>query len=180
MTDISSHQRRSIALVGLRGSGKTIVGRELARLLTGDHVDTDELIVAQAGQSIAAIFREQGEPHFRNLERETIGKLVSNPPRIISVGGGAVLDPANVTALRHVAQIVWLTAPPSILWQRVENDPRTAADRPPLTTCGGRAGIAQLLIQREPLYRAAADFVVDTLDKWPETVAGEIIRLLNL
>lgn len=179
MTGTSANFRRSIALIGLRGSGKTTVGRELARLLADDHVDTDELIVAQAGQSIAAIFREQGEPHFRNLERETIGKLVSNPPRIISVGGGAVLDPANVAALREVAQIVWLTAPPSILWQRIESDPRTAVDRPPLTTCGGRAGMAQLLIQREPLYRAAADYVVDTLDKSPEVVASEIVSLLN-
>ncbi len=179
MTGTSANFRRSIALIGLRGSGKTTVGRELARRLGSNHIDTDEMIVAHAGVSIAAIFREQGEPHFRNLEREAIANLVSSPPHIISVGGGAVLDPANVAALREVAQIVWLTAPPSILWQRIESDPRTAADRPPLTTCGGRAGMAQLLIQREPLYRAAADLVVDTLDKSPEVVASEIVSLLN-
>lgn len=179
MTPTRDNPQRSIALIGLRGSGKTTVGEELAKLLSGTHADTDDMIVAVAGQSIAEIFCDRGEPAFRELERQTITQLVRNPPRVISVGGGAVLDSANVAALRAVARVVWLTAPPGVLWKRIQNDPRTAANRPALTNCGGRAGMAKLLMEREPLYRAAADAIIDTADKTPEAVAREIVQLFR-
>lgn len=180
MTDRPSSMRRGIVLIGLRGSGKTTVGRELARLLSCDHADTDERIAVQTGRSIADIFHEHGEEHFRCLEKQLVTELMKKTPRILSVGGGTVLDPDNVAVLRRAAQLVWLTAPPSVLWDRIRSDPRSAADRPPLTRCGGRAGLAQLLIQREPIYRAAADLIVDTLNKTPHDVAREIIEQFKL
>jgi len=171
--------RNSIVLIGLRGAGKTTVGRALAKLLSCAHADTDELIVAANGQSIFEIFRDQGEPAFREQERQSIAQLVRNPPGVISVGGGAILDPVNVSALRAIGQLVWLTAPPSVLWKRIQDDPRTASDRPELTNCGGRAGMAKLLIEREPLYRAAAHYIIDTADKTPEFVAREVADLFR-
>lgn len=167
-------RQRSIALIGLRGSGKTTVGRELARLLHTDHRDSDEMIVAKAGRSIAAIFCECGEAQFRSREREAIAELVRNPPGVISVGGGAILDPANVAVLRSVAYIVWLTAPPKVLWERVQKDPRTMDDRPALTACAGETEMAALFSRRQSLYRAASDLVIDTQGKSPAAIAEEI------
>ena len=179
MTGNMEKRRRSIALIGLRGSGKTTVGRELAKLLHTDHRDSDEAIVAEAGQSIAAIFQAYGVAEFRKLEREAIADLVRNPPGVISVGGGAIMDALNVAALRSVAFIVWLTAPPAMLWERVQNDPRTEEDRPALTAHAGADEMTALFIQRQSLYRAAADLIVDTQGKTPTGIAQEIIALIE-
>ncbi len=155
---------RSIALIGLRGSGKSTVGRALAELTGRSHIDTDELIVRRTGRSIAEIFAEEGESGFRRHEREVIAQVVANPPGIISVGGGAILDRQNVELLRGVAWIVWLTAPPEVLAARVCLDPRTAASRPPLTDHPGEDEIRRLLAERSACYERAADAIVDTAD----------------
>lgn len=171
----AQHKRRCIALIGLRGSGKTTVGRQLADLLDGKCVDTDDLVVEQAGQSIAAIFAQEGEAGFRRREREAIKGLLATPPAVISVGGGAVLDERNVEALRRVATLVWLTAPPDVLWQRILSDRAGSESRPPLTDRIGRDEIEHLLAQRSPLYEQAADVAVDTTRRTPREVAEAII-----
>ena len=123
-------QERSIALIGLRGCGKSVVARELAKLLGGDWVDTDELVGARAGKSTAAIFTDDGEAAFRQLEKAVIVEVAHHPPAVISVGGGAVIDQENVDNLRAAATLVWLTAPAKVLWQRIATDPTTASTRP--------------------------------------------------
>ena len=168
--------KRSIALIGLRGSGKSTVGRELASLLDGDHPDTDELIVQRGGKSIAAIFAEEGEAGFRAHERRAIEEVTSAPPRVLSVGGGAVLDPANVASLEAVATLVWLTAEPEILWQRICSDPSTAESRPALTDRTGVSEMEQLLAERQATYAATAQIVVDTTREAPAELARIIVR----
>ena len=164
-----------IALIGMRGSGKSVVGRELAILLGGTCVDTDELVVAQAGKSIAAVFHDEGETGFRNREYEAIKKIVGTPPAVISVGGGAILDPRNIAALREVAKVVWLTATPDVLASRVSSDPTTPESRPRLTDQSQPEEIKKLLSIRSPFYERAADVVVDTVHQTPKQIAQTIL-----
>jgi len=168
--------KKCIALIGLRGCGKTTVGRELARLLGGECVDTDEVIAERAGRSIAEIFASEGEPGFRKRESEAIREVVRTPPAVISVGGGAVLDPRNVDALRSVACVVWLTAPTEVLWERISQDEATAACRPPLTDQPGIDEVRRLLAERTPFYQRAADLQIETVDRSAPEIAEEIVR----
>lgn len=164
----------SIALIGYRGCGKSSVGRELAGVLGGTFVDTDEVVGANAGKGIAAIFAEDGEEGFRRREREAIAGVSASPPSVIAVGGGAVIDDRNVEVLKSVATIVWLRAPPEVLWQRISADPSTADCRPPLTDQAGFEEVRRLLAVRRPYYERAADFTVETSEKEPRDVALEI------
>ncbi|UCC31193.1 MAG: shikimate kinase [Phycisphaerales bacterium] len=173
------HEKPSIALIGLRGCGKSAVGRELADLLGGECVDTDELIVERAGKSIAAIFAEEGEAGFRCREREAIKHAVANAPSVIPVGGGAIVDENNVRMLRQVATLVWLTAPPDVLWQRIASDEASKRYRPSLTDRAGPEEVEHLLAERSPLYERAADLIIDTTQSTPRAVAEAIAAQLN-
>lgn len=172
-------EKRSIALIGLRGSGKSTVGRELASLLSGQCVDTDRLVVETAGKSIARIFEEEGEAGFRRRERDAIMQAVTTPPAVISVGGGAVLLEQNVRALRQVATIVWLTAPVDVLWKRICTDTTAADSRPPLTEHVGRAELEMLESERSHIYEDAADLNVDTSNRTIQEVAHAIATALG-
>ncbi len=173
------HSKPCVALIGLRGCGKSTVGRKLAELIGGDCVDTDDFIVQQAGKSISAIFHEEGEAGFRQREREAIAHVSANPPAVISVGGGAVLDEENVRVLKKAAVLVWLTAPAEVLWRRIASDQATADSRPPLTDRGAREELEHLLLERGPLYEQAADIVIDTQQSTPLEVARAIAATLK-
>ena len=127
---------QAVALVGFMGAGKSAVGRELAAALGIPFVDTDELVVAEAGP-IAAIFAERGEAGFRALEEDVVTAAISaaaDSPCVLALGGGAVLSEAVREALRSLPHVVWLAAPPEELWARVAGEgPRVrplAADEP--------------------------------------------------
>ena len=170
----SPTEPKTIALIGARGSGKTAVGKALASLLGGDHVDTDDLVVERAGQSIAAIFADHGEAAFRVLEVAAIARAVSLAPSVISVGGGAVVDQTNTARLRAIATVVWLTARPEELNRRIQADASNVDARPPLTERCAIDETRELLAQRTPSYEYAADMRIDTMDKTPEAVAAQI------
>ena len=170
--------RGCVALIGFRGSGKSVVGRALAELLGGCLVDTDDEIVKRAGKSIAEIFADEGEATFRRMERETVMRVMADGPAVVSVGGGAVLDPVNVKALRDAAVVVWLTAPAEVLWGRIASDPQTKASRPALTESSGIEEVERLLTQRTPLYESASDLTVETSGISPVEVAKSIAALL--
>ena len=171
--------KSSIALIGYRGSGKSAVAAALAELRGCTWVDTDGLIVKRVGLSIAAIFEQEGEPRFRTYEAEVMAELTREPPGVIAAGGGAVLDPRNVERLRAVATIVWLTAPPEVLWQRISADERSPGQRPPLTDAHGLDEVRRVLAERTPLYQQAAELVIDTTDQTPPQLAAEIVRRLG-
>ena len=175
----SDSEKPSIALIGLRGSGKSTVGRELASLLGGHCVATDRLVVETAGKSIARIFEEEGEAGFRRRERDAIMQVVTTPPAVISVGGGAVLLEQNVRVLRQVATIVWLTAPIDVLWERICTDTAAADSRPRLTEHTGRAELEALESERLPIYQNAADLTVDTTQRSIQEVAQVIATALG-
>lgn len=171
--------RRTIALIGLRGSGKTTVGRILADLLDGQCIDVDEVIQGESELSISEIFEREGEEGFRQREREVIAKIASSPPAVVSVGGGAVLDEANAEVLAKMATVVWLTAPAQVLWERISADPKTAGSRPSLTDLSGVAELEQLATQRRTSYERLADLVMDTEGLSPSQVAQAILDVVT-
>ncbi len=175
----TAHKKPSIALIGLRGCGKSTVGRELADLLGGECIDTDELIVRHAGKSIAAIFKEEEEASFRQRERDAVRQIAADPPAVISVGGGAILDKDNVRTLKQVATLVWLTAPADVLWQRIASDQATAHSRPPMTGRTAPDEVEHLLAERSPCYERAADVVIDTTGGTLRDIARAIVAKLD-
>ncbi len=168
----------NIILIGYRGCGKTTVAKELSTILGNPYVDTDEIIKQQVGKTIAEIFSDKGEIQFRQYERSVITDLAQHPPKILSVGGGAILDPQNVTNLRAIGTIFWLQATEEMLRKRMEQHQATATDRPALRGDNPLDEIAELLVKRSPLYEKAATHIIDTTNQSPTEVAKRIIELV--
>jgi shikimate kinase len=168
-----------VVLIGFRGSGKTAVGRALASRLGCGFLDTDDLVEAAVGRSIADIFAAEGEGGFRDIEARTIAGLDDDPPRVISVGGGAVLRDENAARLRSLGVVIWLTAPAETLWARICDDERSPQRRPNLTPAGGLDEVRRLLAERSPRYGALADHVIDTAPDLPDVLAAKIERLIR-
>ncbi|MGD9634854.1 MAG: shikimate kinase [Pirellulales bacterium] len=167
-----------IFLVGYRGTGKTTVARLVAQRLARESLDADYEIERRAGKSIAAMFADEGEGPFRELEAAVIADL-ARTRLVVSTGGGAVLREANRAAMLAAGPIVWLTASVDTIAKRIASDVATARLRPNLTAAGGRAEIEAVLAARTPIYEACATFVVDTEGKTPAAVADEIVARLS-
>lgn len=148
----------------------------MARRLGWTFIDTDELIETAAGRCIRDIFAQEGEKHFRALEKHVIGQATAVSRQVIAVGGGAVLSAGNRAALRRAGVCVWLTAPATELHRRLEADPRSGPARPPLTTRHGLAEVRHLLAQRRPLYAELADHVVPTRARSIAAVATAVLK----
>lgn len=168
-----------ITLIGYRGTGKTTVARLLAGALGYRWVDADDEVEKRAGATIAEIFAESGERGFRDREARVVADLCRLERAVLALGGGAVLRHANREVIRSAGgPVVWLTASPQTILDRLAADAATTSRRPDLTV-GGLAEIEQLLETRLPLYRECATLVVDTEGKTPQTIADEILgRLL--
>jgi shikimate kinase len=169
----------NIILVGYRGTGKTTVGRLLADRLGWPFADVDDRVEAVAGRSVADIFAAEGEAGFRAREAAAIADLAARTGCVIATGGGAVLREANRQLLRARGFVVWLTAPPAVLWARLRADPATAARRPNLTAAGGEDEVKALVAAREPIYREVAHFATPTDALSPEAVATAILTAWN-
>jgi shikimate kinase len=151
---------KHLILIGLMGAGKTTVGKACADRLDRPFVDTDDVVVANAGMSVAEIFATAGEPRFREMERTAVADTCASPaPLVIGCGGGTVLDPDNRAWLRSSGVIVWLRAPVDVLTARVGD----GADRP-LLRGDPEVALARLERLREPAYAAAAHVSVDTAE----------------
>ncbi len=167
-------QARNIALLGFMGTGKSTVAALLARRLGRRIVEMDAVIEQRAGKPIAAIFAEDGEPHFRHLERALIQELAAQRGLIISCGGGIVLNPDNVRDLEAGGLVVCLTASPQVVLQRV-----AAATHRPLLEGGDKARkILALLASRRALYDAVPHRI-DTSARTPEEIADLILALFS-
>jgi len=168
----------NLVLIGYRCTGKTTVGKLVAKELKMAHVDADDALEEDAGRTIRDIFNDDGEDFFRDLETQVIQRLVQRDNTVISLGGGAVIRDDNRQALiPH--RIVWLQATPESIWKRMNTDSTTGQRRPALTDHDGYREIVELLDDREPLYRACAEISVDTEEKSPSEIANEIVGLLN-
>ena len=164
----------NLILIGYRGTGKTSVGRLLAQQLGWNFVDADDEVEHSADKSIAQIFSDDGEEVFRDLEQRIVAELCQRKQHVVSLGGGAVLRDTNRAAIQSGGTVVWLTASPATIQQRLELDPATRARRPNLTQQGGLDEIETVLKQREKFYRACADLEVDTETHSLEEVAAKI------
>lgn len=165
----------NIVLTGPMGSGKTSVGRLLARSLDWEFIDLDALIVSRAGKSINAIFAEEGEVAFRRLEQEQLAGLVGRLQIVLSTGGGAVIDPENRRLMRLIGPVVNLTASLETLAGRLA----TCTERPLLQGEEEQrlVKIQRLLKEREQYY-ADSDIRIDTVGKSVEDVAAEVLKRL--
>ena len=172
---------RHVMLVGMMGAGKTTIGAECARRLARAFVDTDELIEATAGRTIAEIFSAEGEAGFRVMERAVVADVCASPvPLVIAVGGGAMLDPENRRLAGTKATVVWLRAGPRELAQRVAAQAAEAGgERPLLATADPVAMIERLTSLRADAYDAVADVVVDTDDRSIAAVADAVLEELT-
>lgn len=168
----------NLILIGLRASGKTSVGKRLSRLLELPFCDTDELIQRRAGKTVREMVREGGWSAFRQAEREAIASLAGKKRAVIALGGGAVLDPANVEALKPGGLFIWLQAKRETLQERLKADRASADQRPPLLVPGD-GGEEEIERRRIPLYAAVADLIVDTTGRNVECVAREILSALR-
>lgn len=165
---------KNIVLTGFMGTGKTEVGRILSRKLGYSLVDADTEIEKEQGMTITEIFKQYGEPKFRDIESNVIKRLSEMKNAIISTGGGAVLRQENMHNLRKNGVIVCLTASPETIFKRTSNN----NDRPLLQVESPLQKIKELLEFRRPYYEKA-DIMIDTEGKSPLQVAEEIIGKAN-
>lgn len=165
-----------IALVGLPGSGKTTVGRHLARRLQLPFIDSDQQIEQRLGCSIREFFERDGEQAFRDLEESVIDELTAGPPCVLSTGGGAVLRPANREHLHGRAKVFYLRTTPEDVFRRVRHD----RSRPLLQVEDPLQRLRDLYAVRDPLYRETAHFVIETGRPSVATLVNMIAMQLEL
>lgn len=165
--------RPRVVLTGPPGSGKTTVGRALAAMLGVALRDTDHAIEAQQGQSVSAIFVDQGELRFRELERAEVASSLASHTGVLSLGGGAVMDPHTQEALTGVT-VVFLDVGIADAARRVGFDQSR-----PLLAMNPRAQWNQMMEVRRPTYERLATFSVQTAGRTPEDIAAEIAQRLE-
>lgn len=161
-----------IALVGLSGAGKSTVGRLLAGRLGWELHDTDALVERRSGRRIAAIFAEDGEARFRDLEAEVLRSALAASPCVVSTGGGIVLRGENRELLRRQAFVVWLDAPTDTLVARLQ----AHDEERPLLAADPRARLEALRAERYALYAEIADLVVPTGGRDVAAICDEVLQ----
>ncbi len=166
---------KNIVLTGFMGTGKTTVGKLLAKLLDYQFVDTDEVIEQHAGRSIPEIFVQLGEPTFRQMEVKAAQTLGQQAQLVISTGGGMMLNSVNVDALGHEGMIFCLVATPDEILSRLQHD--SEHPRPLLAAADPRKRIAEILQARQSAYNRFPQIV--TSRKEPIDVAQELLTLVR-
>jgi len=165
--------RKTIALVGLMGAGKSSIGRRLAQRLKVPFADADTEIEAAAGATIEEIFERHGEAAFREGERRVIARLLEGPVQVLATGGGSFMDPVTRALIREHALSIWLRADLDLLLSRVSR----RSNRPLLKAGDPRAVLERLMAERHPVY-AEADITVDTLDGPPDATLERVLTAL--
>jgi len=171
----------SILLIGYRGSGKTTVGRKLAAALSDEFLDTDELIVRQAGgKSIKDIFSDEGENGFRDRETGALLEVLRLDDHVIALGGGAVLRDENRAMIKASGhKVFYLHCDADELHRRIAGDPNSGTARPALTTLGGGVEeIRELLVTRLPIYRLTMTSELDVTHLSADDVVQVILKML--
>lgn len=158
------------------GSGKTTVGRQLARRLGLPFYDSDHLIEERLGCSIREYFAREGEAAFRDVEEQVLRGLAQGPAAVVATGGGAVVRPATREALRAAGKVIYLRSTPEELFRRVRHD----RQRPLLQVADPLARLRALHAERDPLYREAAHFNIETGRPSVPTLVNMIMMQLEL
>jgi shikimate kinase len=174
-----TNPHHNIVFIGFMGSGKTSIGRIVAKKLGFQFVDTDAVVVERAGMQVPEIFAGRGEAWFRDQETSTLESMAILNRSVISTGGGIVLREANRALLRGLGFVVWLTASEDVIFDRVSRNKR----RPLLQTADPRKTVQELLAGRLEFYRSVSRFTLDTTvlshEKAAETVIAEARRAFS-
>jgi shikimate kinase len=173
------HNPPNLVLIGCRATGKTSVGTRLAAVLGRPFVDLDQVLVREAGRSIADIVAQGGWPEFRRREKELVARYQGLHGQILATGGGVVLDPDNVAALRENGILIWLTADPAAIQARLAQDQPRDANRPSLTGGDTIREVVEVLEARAPLYQAAAHLSIDTTHNSVAQVVELVLAAVN-
>jgi XRE family aerobic/anaerobic benzoate catabolism transcriptional regulator len=171
LLDTDGSEPTIVALLGLRGAGKTTIGKRLARRLHVPFVELDRRIEQAADLSLNELFSLYGEDHYRRLERDALSAIVAQRrPMVLATGGGLVTSPQTYALLKQSALTVWLRATPEDHWNRVvrQGDRRPMADHPQ-----AMADLRALLTAREPLY-ATADRTIDTSGRSVDAIVNDL------
>jgi shikimate kinase len=167
---------RNLVLVGFMGSGKSSVGREIARRWGFRFLDTDSVIRQKHGKTISEIFDSSGEPFFRDQENLALQDLQAAFDAVIATVGGILLEPRNHALLRSLGLVVWLTATEEVIWERVSRN----QNRPLLKTSDPRRTITNLMSLRNRLYGAVADITIETTGLTHKQVADQVVAAVSL
>ena len=166
---------KNIFLIGFMGCGKSTIARLLSEHLGVAQVEMDELIVQEQGMPITEIFEKYGEAYFRDIETDLVRRLQTQDGVVVSCGGGAVLREENRRLMKEAGVIVWLTAEPETILERVKH----STNRPVLNGNMNVEYITSLMAKRHDCYEVAADFVVNTDGKRREEICDEILELVK-
>lgn len=163
----------NIILIGFMGSGKTSVGRELAKVLSYQFSDCDELIEKETGLTVKEIFTSSGEDYFRDLETKLIKSLIDKISNtVLSVGGGLPIHPGNTELLKRLGTVIYLDTSQKTIKSRLQGD----SSRPLLAGPEGESKLNQLYSYREPLYRAASHLIITTDNKNIHEIVLDILE----
>ncbi len=170
----------NIFLIGYRCTGKTTIGKVLAERLDWDFLDTDAELVRAAKQSIKDIVQNSGWDTFRDMEREVIQNICGSNGQVVATGGGAILYNENVSWMKKNGQLIWLKASAETIKKRMIRDQTTDTYRPSLTGKGFVDEVEETLLKREPLYKKAMDFCIDTdhtsIEKMVEAILDNLAK----
>jgi shikimate kinase len=166
----------TISLVGMPGSGKSTVGRHLARQLGWQFADSDTEIERRIGMPIRDWFPLHGEDSFRDIEQEVIDEFSQSHDQVLATGGGAVLRPSNRDALHSRTHVFYLRSSPDELFRRLRHD----TQRPLLQVADPQRRLRELFRERDPLYRRVAHFVVETARPSVPALIGMVLMQLEL
>jgi shikimate kinase len=158
LTTSTAERQPGVVLVGLPGSGKSTVGRQLARRLNLAFIDSDHVIEQRLGCSIRDFFEREGEDAFRDVERSVIHDLTEDLAGVLATGGGAVLRPENRQRLRDAGHVIYLRSTPEEVFRRVRHD----GNRPLLQVPDPMGRLRSLYDERDPLYRETSHFIMET------------------
>lgn len=163
---------KNIILIGMMSCGKSTIGAMLAEKLGRKLVDTDELIVEREGRSINEMFSAEGEGYFRDRERDLSQELGKTQDLIISCGGGLPLRSDSITPLKENGIVIWLCRDPGETYDTMDTEGRPLAQQ-------GRQAFLDRFAQREPIYRACADHVIEDFSS-PEATLNAVLSVLSL
>lgn len=171
-------KKNKIILVGYRATGKSSLAKLIAERLGWEWLDTDPLIEERAGKSIAKIFAEEGETHFRDLEEMAVADVLRETKSlVVATGGGVPLRERSRKLLRDSGIVFWLQAKPKTIYERMNGDATTADRRPALTDLSALDEIKTVLANRQKAYQECAHHVIDTDGSSLDTLAQYICEL---
>jgi shikimate kinase len=167
-----------ICLVGYRGTGKSTVGKIVADRLGRRFHDADQVLELRFGKPIRSIFQEFGEPIFRDWEELVLAEISRDAGSVVATGGGVVVRESNRRVLKGFGYVVWLSAEPATLAERLRRESGAIEGRPALTPMGTLEEIEHVLTVRLPLYREVANAVIETDRRTPTEVAEAVLKTL--